>query len=110
MRAGRCSRFGRASLLDVTNAAVKDARTASVQRRLVLAGCNGTAAAVANSTCCSVIKTGTRGDAVGGVVFDCLPRSAEWLWQFGHFSPPLSGDVSEPVDPAVGWEKFTAGD
>ena len=47
---------------------------------------------------------------LGGVVFDCLPRSAEWLWQFGHFSPPLSGDVSEPVDPAVGWEKFTAGD
>jgi len=63
LRAGRCSRFGRASLLDVTNAAVKDARTALVQRRVVLAGRNGTAAAVANSTCCSVIKTGTRGDA-----------------------------------------------
>lgn len=76
MRAGRCSRFGRASLLDVTNAAVKDARTALVQRRLVLAGCNGTAAAVANSTCCSVINTGVRGDV--GRLFDPLRRSAQW--------------------------------
>jgi hypothetical protein len=39
------------------------ARTTSVQRRLVFAGCNGTAAAVANNTRCSVIKTGVRGDA-----------------------------------------------
>ena len=29
----------------------------------VFAGCNGIAAAVANSTCCSVINTGVRGDA-----------------------------------------------
>ena len=55
-----------ASLLDVTNAALKLAplaRAASAQRRLVFAGFNGTAAAVANSTCCSVINTGVRGDA-----------------------------------------------
>jgi hypothetical protein len=53
-------------LLDVTNAALKVApiaRAASAQRRLVFAGRNGTAAAVANSTCCSLTKTGVRGDA-----------------------------------------------
>ena len=50
---------------DAADAGV-EAREAAVQRRLVLAGCRGTAAAVANSTCCSVIRTGVRGDASTG--------------------------------------------
>lgn len=79
MRDGSWRRFGWASLLDVTNAALElapIARAASTKRRLVFAGCNGTAAAVANSTCCSVINTGVRGDV--GRLFDPLRRSAQW--------------------------------
>ena len=111
LRAGRCSRFGRASLLDVTNAAVKDARTpasgpasAGLRRLQRHSRCGGEQHLLFGD------QNRHARRRLGGVVFDCLPRSAEWLSQFGHFSPPLSGDISEPVDPAVGWEKFTAGD
>src|SRR6476660_129275 len=38
------------------------ARAATAPRRAGFAGCSGIAAAVANSTCCSVIKTGLRGN------------------------------------------------
>ena len=110
LRAGCCSRFGRASLLDVTNAAVKGCAhrfgpaSAGPRRLQRHSRCGGEQHLLFGD------QNRHARRRLGGVVFDCLPRSAEWLSQFGHFSPPLSGDVSEPVDPAVGWEKFTAGD
>ena len=63
----QCRRRGRAPVLDAMNVDLRfapTARVAAVQRRQVFEGRNRVAAAVANSTCCSLIMTGVRGDAV----------------------------------------------